>query len=287
MKKINRWSCTNNFYIRFLTGAIFLLAPVANMYGTSRLFIGCMKWQHAVVMESIWETDSIKNFLTTKRTGCLTPLLTSFTSLFFSLLPGQIIQNPIHLPLLFGQKNPQSKFSLHFALPWQKNAKSNFKSAKLLWDNFILCLNRKSFPILQKNSKSHFASDLEKLPLLLTHSILLLLESKQCPLTLALVLACADSVDQLRFWNKSEVHFAQLFTHSIPLPLESKQCPLILALVLACADSVDQLQFWNKSEFWFAQTFTHYIPLPLESKQCPLTLASVLACADSADELRF
>ena len=29
------------------------------MLGTSRFFIGGMKWQHAVFLESIWETDSI------------------------------------------------------------------------------------------------------------------------------------------------------------------------------------------------------------------------------------
>ena len=39
--------------------------------------------------------------------------------------------------------------------------------------------------------------------LLLTHSILLPRESKQCPLTLASILACADSADELRFWSMS------------------------------------------------------------------------------------
>ena len=29
------------------------------MVGTSQFFIGGMKWQHAVIFESIWETDSI------------------------------------------------------------------------------------------------------------------------------------------------------------------------------------------------------------------------------------
>ena len=29
------------------------------MVGTSQFFIGGMKWQHAVILESIWETDSI------------------------------------------------------------------------------------------------------------------------------------------------------------------------------------------------------------------------------------
>ena len=44
---------------KILTGAIFLLVPAANMFGIGRFFIGCMKWQHAVILESIWETDSI------------------------------------------------------------------------------------------------------------------------------------------------------------------------------------------------------------------------------------
>ena len=29
------------------------------MVGTSQFFIGGMKWQHAVILQSIWETDSI------------------------------------------------------------------------------------------------------------------------------------------------------------------------------------------------------------------------------------
>ena len=44
---------------------------------------------------------------------------------------------------------------------------------------------------------------------LLTESILLPLESKQCPLTLASVLAFVDSVDELRFWSESESYTAQ------------------------------------------------------------------------------
>ena len=45
---------------KILTGAIFQLAPAAN-HGWCKLFfcIGCMKRQHAVIFESIWETDSI------------------------------------------------------------------------------------------------------------------------------------------------------------------------------------------------------------------------------------
>ena len=58
MKSINRWNCTTHFYKKFLTGAIFVLAAAAPpKIGTSLFFIGCMKWQHAVVLESIWEKD--------------------------------------------------------------------------------------------------------------------------------------------------------------------------------------------------------------------------------------
>ena len=66
------------------------------------------------------------------------------------------------------------------------------------------------------------------------HFILLPPESTRGPLTLALAFAYADSVDELRFWNKSESWIAQLFIQSILLLLESKQCPLTLVPVLAC-----------------------------------------------------
>ena len=52
-----------SFLQRNLTRAIFLLAPTANMLGTIRFFIGCIKWLHAVILEPIWETDSVIIFL--------------------------------------------------------------------------------------------------------------------------------------------------------------------------------------------------------------------------------
>ena len=55
--------------------------------------IGCMKRQHAVILESIWKTDLIITRFPAPRTGLLTPLLTCFT-LLFSLLLGQIILSP-------------------------------------------------------------------------------------------------------------------------------------------------------------------------------------------------
>ena len=95
----------------------FLLAP-ANMLGTSQIPICCMKRQHAVILESITETDSIIISLPTKRTGILTPLLTCFTLFFFSLLLGQIILSPTpFLPSTpleknFFISNSSSRFSL-------------------------------------------------------------------------------------------------------------------------------------------------------------------------------
>ena len=52
-----------SFLQKVITGVNFLLSPAANMLGTSRFFTGCMKWQHAVVLEAIWETDLIIIFL--------------------------------------------------------------------------------------------------------------------------------------------------------------------------------------------------------------------------------
>ena len=131
------------------------------MLGTSQFFIGCMKWQNAVILEPISERDWIIIFLPAQRTGLLTPLLTCFTLLFLSPFFGQlipsptpllpftlldkIILSPILLPFLFGQNNSKSKFPLLFAFPGLK----------------ILSPTQN----LQKYSKSHFPSDLEKFPL--------------------------------------------------------------------------------------------------------------------------
>ena len=52
----------NSLSQKILTTAFFLLVPAANMLGTSHFPIGCMKWQHAVILESICETDSKKFF---------------------------------------------------------------------------------------------------------------------------------------------------------------------------------------------------------------------------------
>ena len=59
---MKHWDCTSLFLEKILTGAIFLLAPAIHMLGTSRFPIGCMKWQHPVILESICETNSIVIF---------------------------------------------------------------------------------------------------------------------------------------------------------------------------------------------------------------------------------
>ena len=54
---------------------------------TSFFPIGCMKLQHAVILESIWETDLIITRFPAQRTGLLTPLLTCLTFLLYSSSP--------------------------------------------------------------------------------------------------------------------------------------------------------------------------------------------------------
>ena len=71
-----------------------------NTVGTSRIFNGCMRWQLALNLEPIWETDSIIILLPHQRTGLLTPLLTCLTLLFFYSLLGQYNLSPTpSLPL--------------------------------------------------------------------------------------------------------------------------------------------------------------------------------------------
>ena len=61
---------------------------------------------------------------------------------------------------------------------------------------------RSSSDLLSSSLVFHFTSPSPVL--LLPIPLLLKLESKQCPLTLASVLACADSADEIRFRSKSE-----------------------------------------------------------------------------------
>ena len=83
------------------------------MLGTSLFSIGCMKRQHAVILESIGETESIISLFPAQRTGLLTPLLTCFALLAFSVSLGQIILGPTPiLPFAFMDKNFLSPISL-------------------------------------------------------------------------------------------------------------------------------------------------------------------------------
>ena len=84
---IKLWELHNSISQKVLPRDIFPLAPAANMLGTSQFFTGCMKWQHAVILEPICETDSILYFLPASSllTGLLTPHCSS-DSLYCSLL---------------------------------------------------------------------------------------------------------------------------------------------------------------------------------------------------------
>ena len=48
---------------KILTKTIFLLASATNMLSTSRFLLGCMKWQHAVILESTCASNLIMTFL--------------------------------------------------------------------------------------------------------------------------------------------------------------------------------------------------------------------------------
>ena len=119
------------------------MAPAANMVGTSQFFISCMKWQHAVILEPISETDSINILFPAQRTALLTPILTCFTLLSFSLLLGQFISSPTPFLLFFRDRIILSPISLPYSLPGLK----------------ILS----PIPNSQKYSKSNFLSDVEKI----------------------------------------------------------------------------------------------------------------------------
>ena len=145
------------------------------MVGSSFFSIGCMKRQHAVILESIWEMDSIIIFFPAQRTGLLSPLLTRFNLLSFSLLFGQIVSSPTHfLPVAFLDKNFQSPISSLSSLG-TKFSKSNFSSLFSSDQNIVspTSISQKfskpipksvlaakwSQPRKSKNSKSHSLSD--------------------------------------------------------------------------------------------------------------------------------
>ena len=151
------------------------------MLGTNRLPIGGMKWQHAVILMSMCEMNSIINFLSAYRTGLLTPLLTWFRFLFFlPFLLGQTILSPCSPSHFFFRANcSKTNFSSIFAFPGLKTLRPT--------------------PIQFNAPSSVSFLALENFRFLPIHSILLPLESKQCPQTPASVLACADSLEDLCF----------------------------------------------------------------------------------------
>ena len=243
MEWINRWSCTNNFYKKLLTGDIFLLAPAANHAWYKPIFY----WLHETAACCYFGVDLGKGLYqySFSRLTDGTPHSSSDLLYLTLLLPFYLDKFfPVQLPfsfLLFGPKFSKS------------NSSSLFSSDKNLSPTSIPQNYSKTIPNSDLAAKSFQSHKNILSPIFFLTSknniffILLPPESKRCPLTLALALACADSMDKPRFWNKSESYFSQLFIYSILLQLESKQCPLTLALVLACADSADELRFWNMS----------------------------------------
>ena len=105
-----------------------------------------MIWQHAVILESTWETDLNITHFPVQRTGRLTPLLTCLP--YFSLLLGQNYSKSNSLsPFFFGQKFSKSNSSSLFSLG------ENFLSpilSSLPLDEIILSLT----PIPQNFSKT-------------------------------------------------------------------------------------------------------------------------------------
>ena len=65
---------------------------------TSFFPIGRMKWQHAVILESIWETDLIITRFPASRTGLLTPLLTCLLYFPSPFYLDKIILSPTPIP---------------------------------------------------------------------------------------------------------------------------------------------------------------------------------------------
>ena len=85
------------------------------MLGTSQFFTGGMKWQHAVILESIWETDSIIIHF---------PILANGTPYSSSDLPYFTI-------LLYLDKIILSPLSSSLSSLDKEISKSNFNSTKI------------------------------------------------------------------------------------------------------------------------------------------------------------
>ena len=121
--------------MKSFNASVLPLAPTANELGTSGFPIGCMKWQHAVFLESICELNSIIFSFPAQRTGFLIPFLSSsllfltftwpsfsksnYLSPFYSI--GQFFSKSNNLPAFPRQYYSKSKIPLFFHLPGRKN----------------------------------------------------------------------------------------------------------------------------------------------------------------------
>ena len=146
----------NFIFKKILTRAIFVLAPAANMLGTSRFPVGRMIWQYAAILESIFEVISIIIFFPVERTGLLS-LLFSFPFPWTNYP-----QSKLPFPLLLSWTNLFYVQTLLLpSLPtWTKYSKSNSTSLLASSDKIILCPNSLSSLLLQgKIFLSHFLSD--------------------------------------------------------------------------------------------------------------------------------
>ena len=100
------------------------------MVGTSQFFIGGMRWQHAVILELILETNSIIIHFPVLANGTPWTPYSSSDLPYFTLL--------LDLDKIILSPNFSSLSSLH-----NRNfLKSNFNSAKIFQDNFKLCLSQ-------------------------------------------------------------------------------------------------------------------------------------------------
>ena len=192
-------------FLQILTGAFSYRLQLPTMADTSHFLL--FAWNGSMLL--FWSrsgkgTHSLFSFPLNGRDS----LLLFWLALLFSPSPfllGQIISSPTpFLPFAFLEKTFISPIPLVFSL----------RTKKILSPTSILQKYSKTIPnpVLatksfqpRKNILSPIYSWLRKNPsFLLTHFLHLPPESKRCPLMLASVLTCADSVDELRFWNKSE-----------------------------------------------------------------------------------
>ena len=136
------------------------------MADTSFFLIGCMKRQHAIILESIWETDSIVTYFPVQRTGLLTPLLTCFTLLSFSLFTwtNYSKSNSLSPFCLFGQNFSKSKFLFfsdkNILIPIsisQKYSKTIPNSVLAKFQSYLIENILKQFPIMSFSTFSLLA----------------------------------------------------------------------------------------------------------------------------------